>query len=362
MTANLVSLVIDGREHRGWTEVGISRSIESMTGSFQLSLSRREATAEAVLTLRAGAAVEVRIDGETVITGWLDTFAPQIDGESATIVATGRDRAADLIDCSADIQPGSWQNVPVETIVRALVAPFGITVEFPKPSGAPIRRFALQPGETVQAAIERLLRFRGWIAWSRADGTLVVGSPQGQDTTTKVVRIEEGVNLLSASASHNVAERFSAYIVRGQASGDDEANGRAVAQIKGQAIDPAVKRHRPLVIVAEEQSTADSARLRAEWEANVRAGRAQTADVTVQGWRDADGALWAPDRLVELKSPTLAIDARMLVVGVEFVRAGDGTTATLTLQPPEAWQQLPVPEEAETGAVKRDRSKPKGKS
>lgn len=344
-----VTLVVDGRVHTGWTGINIRRSLDAMTGSFNLSLTSRETTDAGLRFVRALAPCAVSCDGETLISGSVDRVSIALSGQDHSIEVAGRDRAADLVDCSAIAQPGSWKNTRLETIVGDLVKPFGVTVRFTAPSGPAIRRFALQQGETVQAAIERLCRFRALVAWSQPDGSLTIGNPAAG---TPVGRLVEGEHFEELAIDHDVAERFSRYLVKGQSSGDDQASGKTVSQLNAQATDPAIDRYRPLIIIAEEQSDTAALGTRAQWEANVRAARAQTFRGTVPGWRDPAGKLWRPDTQVQIVAPSLDVDMVMLVVAAEMVRDDSGTRTLLELQRPEAWSQLPVPEAAETSALK----------
>src|SRR3546814_10159749 len=90
----------------------------------------------------------------------------------------------------------------------------------------------------------------------------------------------QGKNILVADGGHVLSERFSQYVLKGQASGDDEVNGRAASAPSAEAKDPAVTRYRPMLIIGEDQSDIASLKKRAEWEATTRAGRAQQARVT----------------------------------------------------------------------------------
>lgn len=350
-----VVLTIDGRTHVGWTDVRITRSLDAMTGAFELGLSRRERTGDEPRTIDAGAPCALSVDGETLISGWIDRVAPAKGSEDFTVRVSGRDRAADLVDCSAIARPGSWRAATMQGIVQALVAPFGLAVHFTASTGAPIRRFSLQPGETVQAAIERLCRFRGLLCWSRADGSIEIGSPA---TGASVGMVKDGEAILSIEAEHDVSERYASYLVKGQSAGDEEANGRAVAQVKAGATDGAIARYRPLMIVAEEQADRAALEKRAKWEANVRAARGQKAEILVRGWADPSGAIWRPNSRVDVVAPDVSIETTMLIVGVELSRTNeDGTTARLSVQRPEAWQQLAEPEGADASALVKTKSK-----
>lgn len=347
---DVVTLSIGGTLYAGWKGVSITRALDTLSGEFTLDLTDRERQGAARLALAAGAAIELKVDGETLITGYMDRIGPSLDPEAHPLQASGRDKSADLIDCSPDVRPGSWSNSSIETIIGALVKPFGIAVTARASTAPKLRKFAMQQGDTIGQSIERLMRMRGLLAVSTRTGDIEIITP---GSGSPVARLVEGQNLLSLSATHDVADRFSSYIVKGQAAGDDHVNGKAASAIVGKASDPGVKRHRPMVIIAEEQGDLATLQKRAKWEATTRAARAQEAIVTVRGWRRPDGQLWDRDAIVELEAPTIYMSGRMLIVSATLQRGDRGTTTELRLMPPEAFTQLAVPEEADSSSVKR---------
>ncbi len=342
-----IALVLDGKAYLGWTALAIDRGIDTLTGSFELELTAKEKTGLPDFPVKAGDACEVALGGKALITGYVDAVSRSLAAEDRTLRVTGRDKAADLVDCSALNQPGSWRNAKLETIAKELAQPFGIALKFTGDTGGALKRFAIQPGETAWAAIERVARYRGLIAFSDGQGGVTVGNP---DSGRRAGRIAQGLNLLSIESGDNQAERFSVYVLKGQASGDDETNGKAVAQIKGEARDSGVKRHRPLLIVGEEQSDAASLEKRAKWEAVTRAARGETHSVSVPGWFGGDdvgsaaGPVWEPGARAELDVPSHKLSGDRLIERVRLVRDDGGTRSELTLVPPEAWTQLAEPE------------------
>lgn len=345
----MVELALGGRVFTGWTSVEIVRALDTLAGQFTLTAAAKGDGADDDFAFEAGAACEVRVGGTVIMTGWVDQFSPGYDANNHGISVSGRDRASDLVDCSAVHQPGSWNNTRIEVIAAALAAPYGISIVAEADTGAPLRKFALQQGESVHEAIERMLRYRGLILLSRADGKVaIVAAARGAAQFTLPQSAIE-----AAHAVHDVSGRYSDYIVLGQASGSDDAHGRAVSAVRGTASDPAVKRKRTLVLIGEEQSDRKSLDTRAKWEATVRAGRAQEAVVTVAGWRDASGALFDRNRLCQMDDQRLRMAGTLLVSAVALRFGGEtGTTAELTLAPPEAWSALPVPEEREASRVR----------
>lgn len=342
------SLNIAGKRYEGWTSLRITRSIESVCGEFSFEIVAREYTDALRWPLRTGESCAVEVDGETIITGYIDAINPQIDGTGYGIALSGRDRAGDLVDCSAIAKPGNWTQRSIEAIAAELAQPFGIKIVARVDTGEKVKRFALQQGETVYAAIERLARYRGLLAVSNAAGEVELIRP-GEGAN--VAELVEGKNIIGGSATHDARDRFSDYIVKGQASGDDNANGKAVAAVKAEARDPALGRYRPLLVIGEDQSTTASLRKRAAWEASTRAAKAQRATLSVQGWRTPGGELWRPNQRVGVTSPFLLIEGTMLITEVSLAKDDAGTVTDITVTPPEAWSLLPVSDSADASAV-----------
>lgn len=339
---HMVELQVDGVAYSGWTTVDIERGIDQMTGTFGLRLAARERTGAEDWPIREGAECRVMLAGEPLITGYIDSFTPFVGPEERGIDVRGRDRTADLVDCSAIHTPGSWRGRKLEQIAAELVKPFGIAIELSGTTGAPFTKFALQQGETVFAAIERMCRYRGLVAWSAGDGVLRIGNP---DSGQSIGRLAEGENVIFASGARTVSDRYSDYIVKGQAAGSDDRNGKAVAQVRGEARDPAITRYRPMLIIGEEQSDQAALKKRAEWEAAVRSGRSTSAQITVPGWLMANGKPFAHGMRADCDVPSARLAGSLLIERLRFSRdAEGGTVTTFDLVPPEAWTQLAVAE------------------
>lgn len=340
---HVVELHVDGVAYSGWTSVEIERGIDQMAGSFSLRLASRERTDVPDWQIRDGAECRVMLAGKPLITGYVDSFDRFLAPDDRGIEVRGRDRTADLVDCSAIHTPGSWAGRKLEQIAAELAGPFGITVEAGD-TGAPFRKFALQQGETVFAAIERMCRYRGLVAWSAGDGVLRIGNP---DQGTSIGKLVEGENVIAATGTRDVSERYSDYIVKGQASGSDERSGAAVAQVRGDARDAAITRYRPMLIIGEEQADRASLQRRAAWEAAVRSGRGAPAQITIAGWLNAAGEPFQHGMRADCDVPSAGIKGQLLIERLRFSRDSDGgTTATFDLVPPEAWSQLAEPEPA----------------
>lgn len=340
--ADLV-LTVNNRKYSGWKKIRIVCGIEQISGYFELEVSDRWAGQEVPWPILPGDACKVSVDGQTVITGYVDDAMPGYDARQHALTVMGRDKTGDLVDCSAVRENVEWKDRTLLQIATDLCGPFGIKVTAATDVGKPFANATFQWGESVFETLERLAKHRGVLLVSDGAGGLVITRASSVKVATSLVR---GENILSARAAMSHRDRYSKYIVKGENQGFDTSTPEQNTQAQGEAVDANIKRYRPLVIVAEEQGHSDKLADRAKWEAAVRFGRGSRATITVQGWNHADG-LWQPNRLVRVRDQYLGIDMDMLIVTATFLLDQDGTRTELALCHPAAFDLLPVPETEE---------------
>lgn len=339
-----VTLTVGGVSWSGWTGVRVRRGLEQVAGTFSLELTERWPD-DAGKRPVPDQFCTLALDGETVSTGFIDEVEAAIDAGRHVLAVAGRDATARLVDCSAEHEPGTWSDATVAEIVAQLCSPFDIQIAVEADSGEPLRQFSLQKGETAWEAIERACRMRGLLAVSDGRGGLALA--RSSATGAPEAELVEGQHILAARAAYSHRDRFSRYTVLGQQQGDDWLDAEDITAPKGEAVDPAVGLHRPLILLGEDQGDAAELQRRAEWEARVRAARSRRVDVTVQGWRSPAGRLWRPQGLVVVRAPSLGIDATLLIAAVELSVGGEGAKARLSLLRPGAFEPAPLAEEAE---------------
>lgn len=344
----------------GWETVQVSRSLEAAAGTFSLGLARPEGSPEGH-PLVPGDAVRVELGGDVVSTGHVDRIAPFTRSGAHGFAVAGRSKTADLVDCSAVNQPGQWRGARLVDIVKALADPFGVAVRATAPPAAEtVDNFEIEQGETVWAAIERLIRIKGILAHDSADGALLLALPALRRAETALVNLpDRRTNVLESSLSLDLTGRFSEVAVKGQRAGTNDAYGTLAASVAGRALDADVPRYRPLVLVAETSVDPAQATRRAEWEVARRAGRGTSATFRVSGWRQSPGGpLWDVDLVVPVRDRALGIDAEMLITSVSWSLTADaGRQTTLTLRPPAAFKARPVQPRGQGepyGNVRRD--------
>lgn len=337
--ANLALLVNDLR-YEGWKSVRVTRSIESISGGFELEVTDRWTGQDERWPIREEDACRVEVYGEVVIDGYVDRRSLAISGDSRTTTVSGRDAAAALVDSSVVLDRWAFRSATVLDIARKLAEPFGLSVSLQAGLVLPRaeRKIAVNPGESAYDVIARAAAAAGVLAVSDGDGGIVLT----RAGAARAAPISEGTNLLEGSVEFDASERYGRYVVVTQLAGTDTAAADAT-RVRAEATDEGVRRSgRVLLIQPEAGITTAYARHRADWEARVRAARAETVTATVVGWRQPGGDLWPVNALCRVTAPSLGVGGGdMLISQVEFTLGDSGELARLSLVRPDAFTPEP---------------------
>jgi prophage tail gpP-like protein len=338
-----VTLTTGGVTVGGWLSVSIQKSIDSLADDFTLEAANHRVSegpgGRMVSDLSSADEVVLAIDGQTVLTGYIDGHEIDFDAQRSSLRLTGSSRVVDLVDASAERASGAWKQATLLDIASDLCLPLSITVvDAEGVSGAPLKRFRIEKGESIYEAISRAAEMRGVIVTCNADGNLEL--IQASSTPTGIT-LERGVNVYAGGCSRTTRGRHSVYKFKGQTAASDNQSGLKAAQLKGEVTDADVGRYRPLVVLSPKQKSSEDLGARAVWERNVRAGRSLRYRCSVEEWTASTGALWAPNMLVRVKDSWCGLDEDLLVVSVDFTLNNTERTTHLDLMPRVAYTPEP---------------------
>jgi len=338
-----VVLTVGGKRFTGWESVDLYRSMEALCGSFRLRVSDRSVEQRGEWPIPEGASCEVSVGGVLWLSGYVDVLQVFYEPGLHSVQVEGRDLAEDLVDCVPADLPAEYFDVDVLELARRYAEPFDVEVLAQEglDLGAPFARFGLRPGETAHEAIERACRLRGMLALSSGSGAVVLTRGGGRRAS---VRLVQGKNVAGAQQRIDRSGRYSRYYVRGQQPGSDLAWGPACNELEGIAHDPVPRPQRTLVLVAEGPVDDEVALERATWEANSRAARGSTLEVTTHSWLEGfdRGPLWEPNTFVRVDVPRARASGDWLVSAVRLsLDPRQGTVAQLSLTRPDAWVPEP---------------------
>jgi len=339
-----IRLAVDGKLYGGWQEVQVSRSIEQAALAFNLTVTERWQGQPQRRIIRPGAACTLTASGDHILTGYVDDVPIDYDTAQHTVKVAGRDKVGDLVDCAAIVDgPFEFNNLSVLEFAARICRSYGVSVSAEVDPGKPFARFAVQPGETAWAAIERACRHRALLPNGDGNGGLVL--TRAGKSGRAAGSLELGRNVEGASGTFTYRDRFSLTVLRGQQEGSDTLDPTAIASPEGRATDSTITRYRPTVIVSEQAGNGISLADRAAWEVRVARGRSRTVTYPVAGWRDDGGVLWRPNTVVRVTDDYLDIDFDMLIVATTFNLTTAGTRTELQLALTDAYDLLPDPDE-----------------
>ena len=364
MASDVVRLLVNGLRYEGFESIRITRSIESIAGSFTLEVSDRWDGATDPWPIAEGDECKVLVGDDVVITGLIDKRRLSASATTRTLGYDGRDRAGLLVDCSAIVDAGSvgkggkwtFYNVNVAQLATEITKPFDIKVSVQAGLESLLTKHAkivLHVGDSCFETIAKVAGAAGVLVVSDGAGGIVIT----RGGTARAASLVEGQNILAASTEMDATDRFGRYLISSQIPGTDDASGEAT-RVLAEATDPAVSAIRVLMIRPEKSYNAEDAKRRADWEARIRAARAEKVTVTVQGWRQPSGALWTINTLTRVRAPRLVgVDGDLLISQVEFSVSASGRTTQLSLVRPDAFTPEPTATVRESGGAWKELAK-----
>jgi prophage tail gpP-like protein len=335
-----LSLVVGGAQLLGWTSINVTRSIERVPNSFDISFTEKYPGDAEAFVCQPGDSCEVKIGGDTVITGYVDRLKLRLTGEEHTVGVVGRSKSADFVDCSAEWKGGQITGNTALGIVQKLAQPYKIDVAGEAEVGPPIPQFNLTLGETPYAISERVCRYHGLLIYDMPDGSMVLAQAGNGKMASGLA---QGKNIQTIEGNWTMDERYSDYDAWLQ-SLDTMVDVGDGGNLLSNQKDSGVKRHRLLDIIAEAGGGGqDVCKRRAIWEMNRRIARSLAITASVDSWRDSDGTLWTPNYSIPVDCKAIKAPAYDWLIGeVTYIRDEQGTRADLLIMPKDAFKPEPI--------------------
>lgn len=345
MPADL-ALVVNGAAYRGWKGVSVTRSMESVAGQFTLDVSDRWAGLEIPWPIREEDSCRIDIDDETVLEGFVDKRSPSFSASEVSLSYSGKDRAGALVESSGIVTGASakgnkwtYRNISVLEFCTTLAAPFGIPVSVQPGLVLPkVVQIVTHPGDSAFEMMSKAAANDGVLLVSDGTGGVVIT----RAGTARATALIQGHNVLAAGGDFDASDRYFKYLIASQVPGTEEASGEE-ANVIAEAFDLGVRRqNRVLLIRPDKHYTGNDAQRRADWEARVRAARAEKFQITVQGWRQTFGdELWPINALVAVHLPRLGLDGDMLISQAQYTVNDQGQITVLHVVRPDAFTPEP---------------------
>lgn len=331
MGPEYITIEVGGARWSAFEEIAVKAAFDEAARSFTFLVAAELGASPTNAIFRKGARVEIYANSDLLLRGFVDRKRPRFDAKSAIISVSGRSSSGDLVDGAAEHTTGAFRNKDPKQIADEISREYSETGFETDQSLKKVDQYQLTPGESVYRCVEKLCRQQGLTLYGTAEGKIKITKAGSQRHSGGLI---EGQNILTGESDHNGSNEHSKYTVRGQRPFD---HGIENLEIESVIKNSGVDRHRPVIIVQDEDTTKQRAKDRAKNRRDRAAGDALKATIDTQGFRDDAGTLWAPGWLVWTESPFLDIAQDMLIESVTYRQDSKGSIATLQLTDPRSY-------------------------
>lgn len=315
-----VYLRIGNIDIEGWDNFNIRKSMDEMTCTFGFSANDFSNGDFSKWIIKMGDLAEIYFDNTLICTGYIDTIPVEYSGVNKYIQFIGRGKSSDLIDCSFNRIQNEWKNESALNIIKALCAPFGITVDVDSSVSSvvtsSIAEFKATEGEYVYNLINELCKDLNILPLDSNDGKLKLTRATTTDFTNDPIQSSNNVSLGSLMQSN--VNRYSSYTVKGFGIGIDNKKTTDYISPSGTVNDVVVIRDRPLVLFADRPTDSGRCINRANYEAKIRAGNSRSILYEIPGFKQSNGDIWDINKLVKVQDTLFGIDDTLLISEIDY--------------------------------------------
>lgn len=356
-----MKLEVAGKDYSRFVRASAINRIDAIASTFAFTATSEDGVP---LPFKGGESCVVSVDGEPIITGFIEIVSVDGSSEEHSIEITGRSRTGDLLDSSFGALSDLSASVTMKRVLEKVIEHIDPSTSSreriqvidnanPDPFNPAEDKLAPEQGQSVFEFFEKLSRKRQVLFTDDADGNLVIQTGVGTVVDAKIQNLirDNGNGVIRYSVSYDTTGRFNVYRVFSQpnAGGLFSATPDVVAGGGDEQTDADIRRGRQLVLISETASSSGESFNRAIWEANVRRARGRVYGATVHGYRNQSGDIWRPNTVVQVVDDFAGINSQMLVNTVEFsMTPNDGRVTVLSLVERNAYQltlEEPVEEE-----------------
>jgi prophage tail gpP-like protein len=358
------TIEVDGKEFEGFTEASAEITLDTLSGKFSFSSTELD---QGVSPFKVGQECIIRVEGETVVSGFIETINVRYDSDSHEIILEGRDRTADVIDSSVPESIEFQSDISFVDVIKQTLNKSGITDIDVIDNVGTLTNFtsgeisSQGTGETIFSFLQDLAKKKQVFLITDGEGNIVISQSSGVLVNENLINNPENQNsnILSASVLYDDRQRFSEYTVKSQSNNAADSvfgglvSGSSAVNKEGKASDDeGIRTSRKHTIISDKAYSNSQLQERANWEVNIRRISSRIYNCTVQGHKRSDSSkIWRPNQLVQIIDTFSQINDILLVNTVKFTLSlGDeaGSRTELTFVNKNAYKpesQIPISEQ-----------------
>ena len=326
----MITIRINNKRFTDFTEASVDVMMDSLCRGFSI-------TTDKDVKLSSGSKIEVFIDNEQYIDGFIDNN-PKKDGRDGfSITATGRDMTCDLVDsCVPDEVKTMKKGINLPTMTSQTINALGLNIKVVDTVGSkPFGKAEVEAIESGAKSFEMLTAYakKRAIYFRSGVGSIILYRIESVSPDFEFIK---GKNVVDSSAEMDLSERYNKYVVKSQLQ-SRSGYGSGEQYQHGMAIDNDIREGRFLEIVAEENMTSEECKTRAEAEANIRRAMSFSYSVEVDG-HSQNGVVYDITKGARVVDKKLDVNGTLLITAVSFRTSKEsGDTTSLTLSYPDAF-------------------------
>lgn len=326
----MINLAVNGSQYENFSKASCELRLDSLSSTFNF-----EAVAPdgGILPFKGGDPCQIFVDGEKVLTGYIEVIEISYDDQSHSVYISGRDKLGDLLDSTLDaIDDIRADNLTLKSLIEIIVKHLGLDIsvvdEVNPPAFNPAEDLpSPEIGENAFRFIERYAKKRQVLLTSNSNGDLVIANNSGVATGGAVQHIigANDNNVMSASFSWDTTGRFNAYKMSSSLApvalnlaGDVDL--ASLVDQSGGFIDSEIRAGRQLIMLADDNHSEEECKRRANWEADIRKSRGLIYAAVVPFFRvgGQSGELWRLNRIYQIVDDYVGKTQQMLCNSILF--------------------------------------------
>ena len=336
-----IEIEVSGERYTQFTSAVVSLRLDALSNTFDFQATSQNGEP---LPFVGGEACKIIIDGENVLTGFIEIVEVNYSSNSHDISIVGRDKTGDFLDSTLDNISDINAPITLKEIIERVISELSLNIEVidnlnPESFNQAEDIISPEPGQNAFSFIEQYSRKRQALLSSNGDGNIVITQSSGNfiDAPLRHVIGSNDNNIINGNVSYDTTGRYNIYKFRSSLNtvALNFAGATPISSVvdqKGEIRDDEIRIGRQLILISEEAFSDSQNETRSQWEANIRRSRGRVYSVVVDGFRNATQALWNVNTVVSVIDDFSRIDARMLINTVTFnFDLDSGSTTTLGL-------------------------------
>ncbi len=338
---NNLEIDINGQRFTGFTYASVARSMDALCGTFFFSTTVKE-DADGLIAngLKMDDKVEIFIDDQKVMTGYIEELSIDADVNSHELSFGGRDITSDIIDSSMpefsynnsknfkNLIEGVLKKADIKIkVINNLTSQDLDTLNFNAFEGD---GKAANLDSTIFDFFDHFAKQKQVLLLTNENGDLVITREESKVSPGALTckTNNNNNNIISANVNINTYERFAKVNISAQ---DSNAVDKNLTNQEGFATDSQIRKSKQQRIFYPNKTTDPNAlQNMSQWHVNMYKAKGTRYSTVTQGYyaQPVSEILWEINTLVDVEDDLTTVKGQYLIEGFSFTKDADSGSVT----------------------------------